>query len=133
MPLAATLEDLESWVGHKGEKRIPMYSTVVIGGTWKPGMVDHHVLNDGDYDIWTAVGQNPTNSYLENLIVQIKKDWFCNQADTFQPGVNMKVELFYHVQFKGLNDPGLWPNSSGAAEYQIDRSVDERGVDPAII
>ena len=84
----------------------------IIKGTWYPGKVRHHALNDSDIDVWTATGQLPTSSHLEHLVINLKNSMYSNDSVYWRACVNVYINLKYEVQFRELNENVLYPNST---------------------
>lgn len=84
-------------------------NTMVISGTYKPGMISRNIKNDGDVKTWTAVGTTLPN-LKEILTLNFYKAGL-NYSTTANTAFNMCVELDYIVQFKDLKEQARYPSS----------------------
>nr|QJI53773.1 MAG: capsid protein [Parvo-like hybrid virus UC12] len=75
-------------------------------GFYKPGLVKNNVENDEDIKTWTKTNASPV--YTERLTFAFNKAW-CNDVQDFT-GLNCRLKLRYHVQFKDLFPVYRWPN-----------------------
>lgn len=88
----------------------------VIQGTWRPGMVMHNVVNSTDIKTWYPTGAapgTPNPIWVEQLVLAI----FLGENTPISTvntafGVNVKVELRFHVQFKDLRRELRYPISA---------------------
>lgn len=100
-PLGASTLEMERWQNVYDQKvTLPMNGARVLRGTWTPGKVEHNALNDKDIDVWTSVGSVPTNSHLEHLVVQFKKQANDNLSPVTRISCNVHINLKYHVQYR---------------------------------
>ena len=84
-------------------------NTMVMTGTYKPGMISRNIKNDGDVKTWTAVG-----AALPNLKDILTLNFFksgMNYSTAANTAFNMCVELDYIVQFKDLREQARYPSS----------------------
>lgn len=82
----------------------------IIKGTWKPGMIQRNVKNDGDNKTWITVGAPPDDpAYVEELDLRFFDDPF--NFSTTARHINFQVKLFYTVQFKDLQENFRYPNN----------------------
>lgn len=84
-------------------------SVQILEGEWRPGMVQHNIINDGDVKTWTKIEDQQPN--LKELLTM---DFFrsgLNYSTSAQTCGNVCVELDYIVQFKDLKAQARWPNS----------------------
>lgn len=100
--------------------------TTVISGEYRPGMVKHNIVNDGDIKTWTQISANsglPTNT--DTLVIfafpndmggQVRGSGTSNSASG---GCNVRIELDYIVQFKDLKSQARYPSvNTGAGTRQ---------------
>ena len=88
----------------------------VIEGTWRPGMVMHNVVNSTDIKTWYPTGAAPGGAnpiWVEQLVLAI----FLGENTPLSTlnaafGVNVKVELRFHVQFKDLKTGIRYPTAT---------------------
>nr|QKK82944.1 hypothetical protein 3 [Forsythia suspensa parvo-like virus] len=108
-----------------------------IAGEYRPGMVRHNIVNDGDIKTWTKISDgSPTNT--DTLVIlafpgdmamstRVKDD----TTTISNLGCNVRIELDYIVQFKDLQSQARYPstNTSSAitAEISKDATDDVRG------
>lgn len=136
-PLDKTVIAMERWQNvYKDKVTVRPNQTVVLRGTWEPGMVHHNPLSDSDVDVWTATGVVPPTGHLEHLIIQLKRE--ANTADNssnpFRIACNVNIDLKYHVQFKeplseiqfpvgGQTNPANTAVNTRVLQTQPDRNV----------
>lgn len=102
-----------------------------IQGTWYPGKVKHHVLNDSDIDTWTPVDTAPTSSHLEHLLVQFKESMFCTTDGLTKLCMNLFIHLQYEVQFAELADHVMFPTTSLGSSKIVTLPADLQQTAPA--
>lgn len=91
--------------------------TQTISGTWRPGMVQRNVKNDGDIKTWTDItagGDAP--NYNEILTIQFGKDPLSYGSHSIMGQIH--VTLKYTVQFKDQSQYLRWP-TQGKAGGQV--------------
>jgi len=104
-------------------------NTMVITGTYKPGMIARNIKNDGDVKTWTAVGTSLPN-LKEILTLNFFKSGL-NYSTAANTAFNMCVELDYIVQFKDLREQARYPNSTTTDQdilLRINDTNDSAGV-----
>ena len=84
-----------------------------IKGYYRPGSVRSSVENDEDMRTWTKTGSQP--SLTEILTVGCGKAWDHPGASTICPGLNVRIDMRWIVQFKDLNVQYRWPAGAGQA------------------
>jgi len=90
----------------------------IISGTYKPGMISHNIVNDGDVKTWTTTsvsgGATAPIPLLRDLLTL---DFFrsgMNYSTAQLTNFNLCIELDYIVQFKDLYSQARWPSSTTA-------------------
>lgn len=87
----------------------------VISGTYKPGMIRHNIVNDGDVKTWTTTsnaggGTAPIPALKDLLVLDFYRAGL-NYAPPKDACGNICIELDYIVQFKDLYTQARWPSS----------------------
>lgn len=105
--------------------------TTVISGEYRPGMVRHNIVNDGDIKTWTQISANgglPTNTdtlvifaYPNDLSGQVRAN---GASDGASGGCNIRIELDYIVQFKDLKSQARYPSANTGAGTRQDITND---------
>ena len=105
-------------------------NTMVITGTYKPGMISRNIKNDGDVKTWTACGTTlPT---LKDILTINFFKAGLNYATVAQTAFNASIEVKYIVQFKDLIEQARYPSSvttNQDIKVQINDTNDSSGVD----
>lgn len=73
---------------------------VTFTGVWRPGMIDHEVLEDEFSETWTRFNETP--SQFENMTFMIQDSPYGNNVGTAQNG-NYFIDMNYIVQLKDLD------------------------------
>ncbi len=116
MPTGANLSEALAFTGMQWHNCTEMGDTgytngiTQFSGTYKPGMVNRNIVNDGDVKTWTATGSTTPN--LKDILTL---NWWQDELSTVPStrlGVNVKVELKYIVQFKDLKVQARYPTDS---------------------
>lgn len=113
-PLDAHVLEMERWDNTYDNKvTVPVNGVRVIRGTWYPGKVKHNPVNDADIETWTPAGAVPGQGHLEHLVLQFREKANSNSANSMNFGVNISINLKYHVQWKELKSQIQYPKAAG--------------------
>ena len=88
-----------------------------IAGEYRPGMVRHNIVNDGDIKTWTKISDGGVPTNTDTLVIlAFPADMSSNirpagDTTTAQSGCNIRIELDYIVQFKDLQSQARYPSS----------------------
>ena len=114
--------EMSNWPGTKEVFIGPKESEVFIGrkvisGVWKPGQNNRNVVNDNDYKTWNATGAIPSPAYVEAKHLRFFSGPMHTRRD-IDCHVNMRIRLWYTVQFKDLQNVYRYPITGGTAITQ---------------